>query len=310
MSDDTNIEKAIEQVNGVLAGNPRAPHVKAFFHEPTFTATYVVSDDQTKRAAIIDSVWDFDQPSGRTSLEAADEIIDYVREAGLTVDWILETHAHADHLSAAHWLRTTRFPSARIGIGEGITTVQKHFRSIFNLGEHFPVDGSQFDHLFRDGEIFAIGTLQARVIAVPGHTSDSNAFLIGDVLFVGDSLFMPDGGTARCDFPGGSAAMLYHSIQRLYALPDATRVFVCHDYAPGGREHRCETTIGDEKRDNIHVRANTAEAEFVQKREERDATLAVPKLILPAVQVNIRAGALPAVEANGMRYLKLPIDMA
>ncbi len=286
------------------------PIIQPFFHADSATWSYVVRDPASQVAAIIDPVLDFDVPSARTGTASVEVIVDYIDAHALQVAWLVETHAHADHLSAAHWLRTTRFPSARIGIGEGITTVQKHFRSIFNLGEHFPVDGSQFDHLFRDGEIFAIGTLQARVIAVPGHTSDSNAFLIGDVLFVGDSLFMPDGGTARCDFPGGSAAMLYHSIQRLYALPDATRVFVCHDYAPGGREHRCETTIGDEKRDNIHVRANTAEAEFVQKREERDATLAVPKLILPAVQVNIRAGALPAVEANGMRYLKLPIDMA
>ena len=285
-----------------------APIVQPFFHADSSTWSYVVRDPASHSAAVIDPVLDFDTASVRTGTASAEAIVNYIDAHALQVSWLLETHAHADHLSAAHWLRTTRLPSARIGIGEGITAVQKHFRPFFNLGEHFPTNGSQFDHLFRDGETFAIGTLQANVIAAPGHTSDSNAFLIGDALFVGDSLFMPDGGTARCDFPGGSAATLYQSIQHLYTLPDTTRVFVCHDYAPGGREHRCETTIGDEKCANIHVRADTPETEFVQKREARDATLDVPKLILPAVQVNIRAGAMPPPEANGMHYLKLPID--
>lgn len=284
------------------------PIVQSFFHADSSTWSHVVRDPGSAAAAIIDPVLDFDAASGRTGTTSAEALVDYIDAHALQVAWLLETHAHADHLSAAHWLRTTRFPSARIGIGEGITAVQKNFRPIFNLGEHFPVDGSQFDHLLADGETIAIGTLEAQVIAVPGHTSDSNAFLIGDALFVGDSLFMPDGGTARCDFPGGSAAMLYRSIQRLYALPDDTRVFVCHDYAPGGREHRCETTIGEEKRDNIHVRIDTPEAEFVRVREKRDATLDMPRLILPAVQVNIRAGALPDAEANGVAYLKLPIN--
>ena len=285
-----------------------SPIVQSFFHADSSTWSHVVRDPDTSTAAIIDPVLDFDVASGRTGTASAEAMVDYIDAHSLQVAWLLETHAHADHLSAAHWLRTKRFPRARIGIGEGIATVQKHFRPIFNLGKHFPIDGSQFDHLFRDGERFDIGGLEAQVIAVPGHTSDSNAFLIGDALFVGDSLFMPDGGTARCDFPGGSAATLYRSIQRLYALPDATRVFVCHDYAPGGREHRCETSIGDEKHGNIHVRTDTPEAEFVRQREARDAMLDMPKLILPAVQVNIRAGELPDAEGNGVRYLKLPID--
>lgn len=282
--------------------------VRPFFHADSSTWSYVVRDPASNAAAIIDPVLDFDPASARTATASAEALVDYIDAHSLQVAWLLETHAHADHLSAAHWLRKTRFPRARIGIGTGITAVQEHFRGVFNLGAQFPVDGSQFDHLFSDGESFEIGGLQAQVIAVPGHTSDSNAYLIGDALFAGDSLFMPDGGTARCDFPGASAATLYRSIQRLYALADATRVFVCHDYAPGGREHRCETTIGEEKRDNIHVRADTAEADFVRQREARDATLAMPRLLLPAVQVNIRAGALPEAEANGRRYLKLPVD--
>ena len=213
-----------------------------------------------------------------------------------------------DSLSAAHWLKATHFPDATLAIGEGIRTVQKAFRPIFNLGEHFPIDGSQFDHLFVHNEIFAIGGLQAQVIAVPGHTSDSNAFLIGDALFTGDSLFMPDGGTARCDFPGGDAATLYRSIRRMFELPDDTRVFVCHDYGPGGRDVACETSISAQKRGNIHVRDGIAEAEFVAVRTARDATLAMPALLLPSVQVNIRAGALPEPENNGVRYMKLPIN--
>ena len=225
---------------------------------------------------------------------------------GLRVHWLLETHAHADHLSAAPWLKENW--GARIGIGEGIRQVQATFKPIFNLEAGFATDGSQFDHLFADGEVFAVGALAGRVIAVPGHTNDSIAYLIGDAVFVGDSLFMPDGGTARCDFPGGSAQRLYASIQRLFALPDATRVFVCHDYAPGGRELRHETSIGAEKAGNIHVGGGKTEAEFVALRTARDATLAMPVLLLPAVQVNIRAGALPPPEANGVRYLKIPLD--
>ncbi|MBB5016069.1 MBL fold metallo-hydrolase [Rehaibacterium terrae] len=283
------------------------PTVQPFFHADSSTWTYVVADPASGEAAIVDPVLDFDPKAARTSTTSAGAVLAHVRGHGLRVAWILETHAHADHLSAGHWLRQ-HLPDARLAIGEGIRQVQKTFRPIFNLGEHFPVDGSQFDHLFADDERFMVGGIQARVIAVPGHTSDSVAYLIGDALFVGDSLFMPDGGTARCDFPGGDAATLYRSIQRLYTLSDDTRVFVCHDYAPGGREVRCQTTLGEQKRGNIHIREGVSEAEFVAMRTARDATLAMPTLILPAVQVNIRAGALPPPEDNGVRYLKLPID--
>ena len=284
------------------------PLVHPFFHADSNTWSYLVHAPGDTVAAVIDPVLDFDPKSARTSTASAQAIVDHVAAQGLQVQWLLETHAHADHLSAAHWLKQTHWPEARIAIGEGIRTVQKTFRPIFNLGEHFPVDGSQFDQLFADDENFAIGAMLARVIAVPGHTSDSNAYLVGDALFTGDSLFMPDGGTARCDFPGGSAAVLYRSIQRLYALPDDTRVFVCHDYGPGGRPVACETTIGEQKRANIHVRDGVDEADFVRLRDARDATLAMPTLILPAVQTNIRAGALPDPEDNGVRYLKLPLD--
>lgn len=285
----------------------RHPLVQPYHHEESGTWSYVVSDPETRRAAIVDPVLDFDPKAGRTSTPSVEKLLADVNAAGLQVDWILETHAHADHLSSGHWLKQ-HFPQARLSIGQGIRKVQKTFRPIFNLGEHFPVDGSQFDHLFADDEIFAVGDISARVIPVPGHTNDSVAYLIGDALFVGDSLFMPDGGTARCDFPGGDAATLYHSIQRLYLLPDETRVFVCHDYGPGGREPRCETTIGEQKHKNIHVRVGVDEAAFVKMRTERDATLSMPVLILPAVQVNMRAGELPEPESNGVRYLKLPID--
>lgn len=284
------------------------PHVQPFLHADSSTWSHVVHDPASRAAAIIDPVLDYDAASARTSTASAQALVDHIAAHGLSVEWLLETHAHADHLSAAHGLKHAHFPAARIAIGRGITRVQDTFRAIYHLGADFAVDGSQFDHLFDDGERFAIGGLEARVIAVPGHTSDSNAFLIGDALFTGDSLFMPDGGTARCDFPGGDAATLYRSIQRLYALPDATRVFVCHDYAPGGRAHACETRIGEQKRANIHVRADTPEADFVALREARDATLDMPKLILPAVQVNIRAGALPAPESNGTRFLRIPLD--
>jgi glyoxylase-like metal-dependent hydrolase (beta-lactamase superfamily II) len=284
------------------------PRVLPFFHTGTSTWSYVVADEATGAAAIIDPVLDFDVASGRTSTAFAQQLVDAVRERRYDVRWLLETHAHADHLSAAQWLKT-QFPGAPLAIGEGIRRVQEAFRPVYNLGNDFRADGSQFDRLFVDGERFAVGSLPARVIAVPGHTSDSSAYLIGDALFTGDSLFMPDGGTARCDFPGGDAATLYRSIRRLYTeLPDETRVFVCHDYGPGGRAVACETTIAAQKQSNIHLREDTDEAAFVQMRTTRDATLAMPALMLPAVQVNIRAGALPAPEANGVRYLKLPLD--
>ena len=283
------------------------PAVSPFFHAGSSTWSYVVSDPGTRAAAIVDPVLDFDMASGRTSTASAEALLAHARRHALDVRWLLETHAHADHLSAGHWLKQ-RLPDATLAIGEGIRAVQKVFRPVFNLGEHFPIDGSQFDRLFADGERFAVGGIDARVIAVPGHTSDSNAYLVGDALFTGDSLFMPDGGTARCDFPGGSAAQLYRSIQRMYALPDETRVFVCHDYGPGGRAVACETTIGAQKRGNIHVREGVDEATFVELREARDRTLSMPALIIPSVQTNIRAGALPPPDANGTRYLRIPLD--
>lgn len=281
--------------------------VTSFFHTDSCTWSYVVADPHSGQAAIIDPVLDYDPKSGRTSTASAQALADHVRAQSLDVRWLLETHAHADHLSAGHWLKS-QYPQAKLAIGAGIRTVQKTFRPIFNLGEHFPVDGSQFDHLFDDSERFALGETAAEAIAVPGHTNDSMAYRIDDALFVGDSIFMPDGGTARCDFPGGDARTLYRSIQRLFALPGDTRVFVCHDYAPGGRAYACETTIGAQKAGNIHVRDDVSEDDFVAVRTARDATLAMPALLLPSVQINIRAGQLPEPEDNGVRYLKLPLD--
>ncbi len=284
------------------------PDVQPFFHRDSNTWTYVVAEPGGPAAAIIDPVLDFDARAGRVSTASAEAVLDHVHEHGLDVQWILETHAHADHLSAGDWLRR-QLPGARLAIGDGIRSVQREFAPVFNLGADFALDGSQFDHLWQADETFTIGALRARVIGVPGHTDDSCAYLVGDALFTGDSLFLPDSGTARCDFPGGSAATLYRSIRQMYELPDATRVFVCHDYGAGGcREAACETTIGEQKRHNIHVRVDTGEAEFVQLREARDATLSMPALMLPAVQVNIRAGELPPAEANGVRYLKIPLD--
>ena len=281
--------------------------VQPFFHAGSNTFSYVVSDPNSGQAAIIDPVLDFDAASARTGTTSAQAIVDHVSAQALQVQWILETHAHADHLSAAQWLKQ-RFPAAQLAIGEGIRTVQATFAPVLDLGDEFRTDGSQFDHLLTDGEEFWIGTLPARVIAVPGHTSDSNAFLIGDALFPGDSLFMPDGGTARCDFPGGDAATLFRSIRRLFQLPEATRVFVCHDYGPNGREIACETSIGEQRARNIHVHDGIDEATFVSLRTTRDATLNLPALILPSLQVNLRAGALPEPAGNGVRYLKLPLD--
>ena len=279
------------------------PVVQPFLHEQSSTWTYVVHDGRA--AAIIDPALDFDGHSGKARTASAEAVAGFVEAAGLTVEWILETHAHADHLSAAPFLRQQ--VGGRIAIGEGIRKVQATFKDLLNLEPGFATDGRQFDHLFRDGEEFAVGSLAGRVIPTPGHTSDSVTYLIGDAAFVGDSLFMPDGGTARCDFPGGDAAVLYASIQRLYSLPAETRVFVCHDYGPGGRERRCETTIAAERAGNIHVRDGVSEQEFVALRTKRDATLAVPELLYPSVQVNVRAGQLPPPESNGRRYLKLPV---
>lgn len=283
------------------------PIVTQFYHRATGTWSYVVSDTVTRDAAVIDPVLDYDWRSGRTGTASADAIIAHLAAEGLKLRWILETHAHADHLSSAPYLQAQA--SGQIAIGIGIRQVQATFKRIFGLGEEFVPDGRQFDRLLVDGEAVDLGGLTGRVIATPGHTNDSVSYLFGDALFVGDTVFMPDGGSARCDFPGGDAAQLYHSIQRLYALPPETRLFVCHDYSPGGREPRCETTVGAQRESNIHVRADTPEQEFVAMRRTRDATLDVPNLILPSVQVNIRAGRLPPPEADGVSYLRVPINV-
>ncbi|MFN4275465.1 MAG: MBL fold metallo-hydrolase [Ferrovibrio sp.] len=283
------------------------PLVKAFFDEATFTVSYVVVDPATKTCAIVDSVLDFDPASGRTQKDSADAVIAYVQGEGLKVEWILETHVHADHLSAAPHLKQKL--GGKLGIGFNITVVQNTFGKVFNAGTEFARDGSQFDHLFADNETFTIGSIKARAIHTPGHTPACMAYVIGDAAFVGDTLFMPDYGTARCDFPGGDARQLYRSIQKLFALPPETRLFMCHDYkAPGRDEYRWETTVAEERARNIHVRDGIGEDEFVAMRTKRDATLDMPRLILPSVQVNMRAGHMPPAEANGVRYLKLPVD--
>lgn len=278
--------------------------INPFLHKPTGTWSYVVTDPRTRMSAVIDPVLDFDQKSGRSWTAAADAIAAFVRDQSLTNLWILETHAHADHLSAAPYLQAAI--GGQIAIGQGICDVQRAFREVLNLGSQFPVDGRQFDRLLADDDEFAIGSLTARVIATPGHTSDSQSYLIDDAVFVGDSIFMPDGGTARCDFPGGDAKRLYASIRRLYELPESTRVFVCHDYGPGGREVRCETTIAAERGTNIHLRDGVTEQEFVEMRMRRDAGLEVPALLYPAVQFNSRGGRPPPAESNRRSYLKLP----
>lgn len=283
------------------------PTVASFRHESTGTWTYVVADPATRAAAVVDPVLDYDWRSGRTGTAAADVVAAHCEAAGLDVQWILETHAHADHLSSAPCLQARL--GGRIAIGAGIRGVQATFKRIFGLGADFTPDGGQFDRLLQDGDSLEIGALRGQVIAVPGHTSDSVAYLFGDALFVGDTVFMPDGGSARCDFPGGDAAELYRSVQRLYALPADTRVFVCHDYCPGGREPRCETTVREQRAANIHVRDGVSEQEFVAMRRKRDATLDVPNLLIPSVQVNIRAGRLPPADADGVSYLRVPLNV-
>lgn len=283
-----------------------SPVVRQFFHPGSSTFSYVVSDPATRVAAVIDPVRDFDLASGRTGTVAADAIAAYVRDAGLTVDWILETHAHADHLSAAPYLQAVL--GGRTGIGAGICSVQRTFRDFFNLGADFPVDGSQFDHLFTDDQHFRIGEIDVQVLETPGHTPDGVSYLVGDCVFVGDTLFMPDAGTARCDFPGGDARRLYESIRSLLALPPDTRMFVCHDYPSDGEVPRWQTTVKDQREQNIHVRDGIGMEAFVRTRTGRDATLDVPALLLPAVQVNIRAGEFPEPDGNGVRYLKIPVD--
>ena len=282
------------------------PDIQAFFDEATYTVTYVVTDPATGRAAVVDPVLDFDAASGRTSTRSADAVIDAVRQAGATVDWILETHVHADHLSAAPYLQGVL--GGKKSIGRNVTEVQATFQKIYNL-DHLATDGSQFDHLFADGDQFTIGELACQVIATPGHTPACVTYVIGDAAFVGDTMFMPDFGTARTDFPGGSAAELYASIRRILDLPPATRLFMCHDYkAPGRDEYAWETTVAEQRSKNIHINDTVSRDDFVAMREARDSQLGMPKLILPSIQVNVRAGHLPDPEDNGVRYLKIPLD--
>ncbi len=303
MSDST-LAKASQQIAAAQSG---VPVIKSFFDKPTFTVTYVVHDPETKRGAIIDSVLDYDPASGRTSTASADAVLAYIADKGLAIDWLLETHAHADHLSAAPYLQKTL--GGKIAIGEHIVTVQKVFGTLFNAGTEFQRDGSDFDALFADGDQFQIGNLQATVMHVPGHTPACIAYVIGDAVFVGDTMFMPDYGTARADFPGGDARTLYQSARRILSLPPETRLFMCHDYLPAGRtDYVWETTVEAERAANVHIHDGINEDEFVAMREARDATLDMPRLILPSVQINMRAGHMPPPEDNGVRYIKIPVD--
>lgn len=282
--------------------------VNAFFDEPTNTVTYLVSDPDSGATAVVDSVLDYDHASGRTSTESADKLLAFVQRESLDVIWILETHAHADHLSAAQYLKSKT--SGKYGIGRHITEVQSAFKGIFNLGDSLITDGSQFDHLFDDGDEFPLGNLNIRVMHTPGHTPACITYVVGDAAFVGDTLFMPDYGTARVDFPGGDAATLYRSIQLIFGLPDNTRLFMCHDYKAVGRdEFAWQSSVAEQRANNVHLRAGVTEQEFVDFRNKRDATLSMPRLILPSLQVNIRAGHLPEPESNGIAYLKIPLDV-
>lgn len=281
------------------------PQVQSFHDPATFTFTHVAYDHEGGHAVIIDPVLDYDPASARTSSRSADQVLQFVREQRLTVDWILETHAHADHLTAAAYLKLAT--GAKVAIGRGITQVQERFKALFGLESEFAVDGSQFDRLLDDGDAFGVGQLDAMVMATPGHTDDSLTYVIGDAAFVGDTIFAPETGSARADFPGGDAHKLYRSIHRLFDLPEDTRIFLCHDY-PQGREPRALTSIAEQAQHNIHVCRGTDEQTFVKMRAERDANLSAPKLILPALQVNIRAGELPPPDANGIQYLRLPLN--
>ena len=283
------------------------PEIHSFFDEPTFTVSYVVVDPATQRAAVIDSVLDYDPASGRTHTASADAIIAFVRDNNLQVDWVLETHVHADHLSAAPYLK--RELGGQMAIGDNIRVVQDVFGKVFNAGTDFARDGRQFDHLFKDGESFKLGEIEATAMHTPGHTPACMSYHIGDAVFVGDTLFMPDFGTARCDFPGGDARTLFRSIQKILALPPETRVFTAHDYkAPGRDAYKWESTVAEQRAKNIHVHDGVSEEDFVKMRTERDASLSMPRLILPSVQVNMRAGELPPPEDNGQRYLKIPLN--
>lgn len=283
------------------------PQVNEFFDPKTFTYSYVVVDPETKSCALVDSVLDYDAAAGRTDFASADKLIRFVKENDLTVEWILETHVHADHLSAAPYLK--KQVGGTLAIGRHIVEVQKTFGKLFNAGSDFEVDGSQFDQLFSDGDEFSVGNIKAKAIHTPGHTPACMTYVVGDSAFVGDTLFMPDFGTARCDFPGGNAQTLFQSIQKLFQLDDDTRVFMCHDYkAPGRDEYRFETTIGEERHANIHVKDGTSIDEFVEMRTSRDATLSMPALIMPSVQINMRGGELPPADDNGVQYIKIPLN--
>lgn len=283
------------------------PEVTAFFDAQTNTVSYVVKDPGSRACAIVDSVMDIDYAAGRIAYHSADEIVAFVREHGLEVEWLIETHVHADHLSAAPYLQGLL--GGKIGIGDRITIVQETFGKVFNEGTEFQRDGSQFDRLFAEGDTYTIGGMTAFAMHTPGHTPACMTHVIGDAAFVGDTLFMPDGGSARADFPGGDARTLYRSIQRVLALPPQTRLFMCHDYGPNGRDIRWETTVAEQRAHNIHARDGITEDEFVRTREARDKTLDMPKLIIPSLQVNMKAGELPAPDASGKRFLKVPLDV-
>ncbi len=307
MTEDTNLERAIVQIEAVGRGEIRAPLVHGFFDEKTFTASYLIHDPETKKAAVIDSVLDFDQAAGRTSCGSADRILAFVEAEELTVDWLIETHVHADHLSAAPYLQEK--VGGKMAIGAEIIRVQHVFGKVFNEGTRFARDGSQFDRLLVDGDTLMIGNVPLIALHVPGHTPADMAYVVGDAAFVGDTMFMPDYGSARADFPGGDARMLYRSVRRLMKLPDATRVFLCHDYkAPGRDDYAWETTMLAERTANVHLHDGVTEDEFAAMRTERDKTLAMPKLILPAIQVNMRGGRMPEPDEDGVSYLKLPIN--
>lgn len=304
---DSPLDAASQQVRRAAAEKQLRPSIAGFFDEATNTVSYVVHDPKSCEAAIIDSVLDYEAASGRTSHGSADRIIEYVNTNNLKVTWLIETHAHADHISAAPYLQEKL--GGKLAIGAEIIRVQDVFGKLFNAGTDFERDGSQFDHLFKDGETFALGSIEGIALHVPGHTPADMAFIIGDAAFVGDTIFMPDFGTARADFPGGDARELFHSIRRLLSLPDETRLFLCHDYkAPGRDEYAWETTVGQQRRENIHVKDGVSEEDFVKMRTERDKTLAMPNLIMPSVQVNIRGGRLPEPEDNGVSYIKIPVN--
>ncbi len=307
MTSDNALEAARRQIHRAQADRSQRPSIAGFFDEATNTVTYVVHDPLTCEAAIIDSVLDFEAAAGRTSNGSADRVIEYVTSKELKVIWQIETHAHADHISAAPYLQERL--GGKLAIGADIVRVQEVFGKLFNAGTEFERDGSQFDHLFTDGEVFRIGNLEGIALHVPGHTPADMAFIIGDAAFVGDTIFMPDFGTARADFPGGDAHQLYRSIRRLLSLPDETRLFLCHDYkAPGRDDYAWETTVAQEREGNVHVRDGIREEDFVAMRTSRDRTLAMPMLIMPSVQINIRGGRLPEPEDNGVSYIKIPVN--